>query len=119
MGALERLEKGQSLRPLDWQELSAAVGRNEALRLVGEVRAARGGVEGLHTGRSPLPADVARWLLRLKSRAALLARPGDLPGRLARRFGRAQARRVERILTRSTGSRARARERSQRRRGRR
>lgn len=116
MGALERLEKGQALRPVDWQELSTAVGRVEAERLRTEAEKARHTrLPGLHTGRTPLPPVLMRLLLRVRSQVVLLSAPREAPGRLVRRIGRRQARRIDRMITRSTASRARALDRHRRR----
>lgn len=108
-GALARIETGQPLRPIDKQDLSLALGRGAALRLMrhlDEERAARQATppkpRGWFTGAGkdapdPLPKGVARLLLRLRSGRPLGAQDAR---RLVRKVGKAGARRLERQLRR-------------------
>ena len=119
MGALERLEKGQDLRPLEWQEISCAIGRGQALRLESLVRRSRNRTKGIEIkSELRLPPDLARLLRQAKDGVTPMT-PGRFAGRLMRRLGRRAMRRVERRVFRGTGSQVRARQRSERRRGRR
>jgi hypothetical protein len=119
-GALDRLAKGQPLRPIDLQELGYGLGRREALRLAAEVEARRavraaqqrrgwwGRLVGgpVHAGRVPLPDALARLIRRIRSGQPVTS---DEVRGLARRVGRAQVRRIARTLSRSTARRAAAR----------
>jgi hypothetical protein len=111
-GALDRAEKGQTLRPVDVQELGYLIGRAEARRVARDVEAyarARKTWAGLHQRRSlPFPDSLARLFVRLRSREPL---GPDEARRLIRAVGRRQLRRLARTITRSTAARTRTRQR--------
>jgi len=117
-GALVRIETGQPLRPIDKQDLSLALGRGAALRLMRhldeEREAARQATpakpRGWFTGAGkdapdPLPKGLARLLLRIRSGQPLGAHDAR---RLARKVGKAGARRLERQLRRQPARARRA-----------
>jgi len=111
-GALDRAARGMPLRPVDVQELGYRIGIGEARRVARDVEAYtrdRQRWSGIHqSGDLPLPASLARLFTRLRSGQPL--GPGDVRG-LVGRLGRRGLRRLTRTASRTTASRARARDR--------